>query len=187
MSALGASKARESQSPPQPQRVKILLVDDQPANLVSLEAILEDLGQDLVKATSGTEALRQLLKDEFAVILMDVRMPGMDGLETAAVIRERERSRHTPILFVTAHKDDEHLFRGYDAGAVDFLCKPINPLVLRSKVSVFVELRRKSELLKQHMAILEGRNAELEKSIRERRQQVTSPRRLSGLSTSRLT
>ena len=180
MSALGASKARESQSPPQPQRVKILLVDDQPANLVSLEAILEDLGQDLVKATSGTEALRQLLKDEFAVILMDVRMPGMDGLETAAVIRERERSRHTPILFVTAHKDDEHLFRGYDAGAVDFLCKPINPLVLRSKVSVFVELRRKSELLKQHMAILEGRNAELEKSIRERQRAEEEVRRLNA-------
>jgi len=168
MSALGTGKARESLLTPQAQKVKILLVDDRHANLVSLEAILEALGQDLVKAKSGADALRHLLKDDFAVILMDVRMPGMDGLETASLIRERERSRHTPILFVTAHKDDEHLFRGYDAGAVDFLCKPINPEVLRSKVSVFVELSRKSELLKQHMGILESRNAELEKLIHER-------------------
>ena len=164
----------------QTQKVKILLVDDRPANLLTLEAILEDLGQDLVKASSGKEALRHILKDDFAVILLDVKMPDMDGFETAALIRERERSRHTPILFVTAHKDDEHVFRGYYAGAVDFLYKPINAEVLRSKVSVFVELSRKSELLKQHMAMLESRNAELERLFQERQKADDEIRRLNA-------
>jgi CheY-like chemotaxis protein len=93
-------------------KVKILLVDDRPANLLTLESILEDLGQELVQATSGKEALRHLLRDDFAVILLDVKMPEMDGFETATLIRERERSRHTPIVFLTAHKDEEQLFRG---------------------------------------------------------------------------
>lgn len=161
-------------------RVKILLVDDRPANLMALESILEDLGQDLVKANSGKEALRHLLNDDFAVILLDVKMPEMDGFETATLIRERERSRHTPILFVTAHKDDEHIFRGYYAGAVDFLYKPINPEVLRSKVSVFVDLSRKTELLRQHTAMLENRNAELENAMREREQADAEVRRLNA-------
>src|SRR5690349_10886825 len=165
---------------PQTQKVKILLVDDRPANLFTLEAILEDLGQNLVKASSGKEGLHHLLKDDFAVILLDVKMPDMDGFETAALIRERERSRHTPILFVTAHKDDEHVFRGYYAGAVDFLYKPINAEVLRSKVSVFVELSRKSELLKQHMAMLESRNAELERLFQERQKADDEIRRLNA-------
>ena len=101
--------------------------------------------------------MRRILEDDFAVILLDVKMPDMDGFETATLIRERERSRHTPILFITAHRDDEHQFRGYYAGAVDFLYKPINPEVLRSKVSVFVDLSRKNELLKQQAR--EPRNA----------------------------
>jgi CheY-like chemotaxis protein len=117
-----------------PPKVKILLVDDRPANLLTLESILEDLGQEIVKATSGKEALRHLLKDDYAVILLDVKMPEMDGFETATLIRERDRSRHTPIVFLTAHKEEEHLFRGYYAGAVDFLKKPIQQEVLRSKV-----------------------------------------------------
>ncbi len=162
------------------QKVKILMVDDRPANLLSLEAILEDLGQDLIKANSGKEALRYLLNNDFAVILLDVKMPEMDGFECAALIRERERSRHTPILFVTAHKDDEHLFRGYYAGAVDFLYKPINPEVLRSKVSVFVELSRKNEQLKEHARMLEERNAELETAIEERRKAEDEVRRLNS-------
>src|SRR5689334_18619127 len=131
MAGFGEARVLNTQT----QRVKILLVDDRPANLFTLEAILEDLGQELVKAESGREALRHILKDDFAVILLDVNMPDMDGFETAALIRERERSRHTPIVFVTAHKNTEHLFRGYYAGAVDFLYKPFNAEVLRSKVS----------------------------------------------------
>src|ERR1700736_128195 len=151
----GVGEARDAGLPLQQERVKILIVDDRPANLLALQGILEDLGQELVKADSGKEALRRILNDDFAVILLDVKMPEMDGFETATLIRERERSRHTPILFITAHKDDEHLFRGYYAGAVDFLYKPINPEVLRSKVSVFVDLSRKNEQLRQHAHILE--------------------------------
>jgi signal transduction histidine kinase len=146
-------------------RVKIMLVDDRPANLLTLESILEDLGQEIVKATSGKEALRHLLRDDFAVILLDVKMPEMDGFETATLIRERERSRHTPIVFLTAHKDEEHLFRGYYAGAVDFLYKPINPEVLRSKVSVFVDLSLKTELLRMQTDVLQARNRELERTV----------------------
>jgi signal transduction histidine kinase len=153
-----------------PPRVKILLVDDREANLLTLESVLEDLGQEIVKATSGREALRHVLKDDFAVILLDVKMPEMDGFDTAALIRERERSRYTPIVFLTAHKDEEHVFRGYYAGAVDFLYKPINPEVLRSKVSVFVDLSLKSEMLRQQADILRTRNAELEDLVKQRRE-----------------
>lgn len=150
-------------------KVKILIVDDRPANLLTLESVLEDLGQEIVKATSGREALRSVLKEDYAVILLDVKMPDMDGFETAALIRERERSRHTPIVFLTAHKDEEHVFRGYYAGAVDFLYKPINPEVLRSKVAVFVDLSLKTEMLRQQAKVLQTRNAELEELVEQRR------------------
>jgi len=162
-----------------PRRAKILLVDDRPANLLALETILEDLGQELVRATSGKEALRHLLNDDFAVILLDVNMPEMDGFETATLIRERERSRHTPILFITAHRDDENQFRGYYAGAVDFMYKPINAEVLRSKVAVFVDLSRKTELLRTHAAALEARNAELERTVGELARAEAEVRRLN--------
>jgi PAS domain S-box-containing protein len=135
-------------------RVKILLVDDSSENLVSLEATLEGLGQELVSARSGLEALRYLLNDDFAAILLDVKMPGLDGFETAELIRSRKRSRHTPILFLTAYKNDEHLFRGYDLGAVDYLFKPIVPEILRSKVGVFVELSRNTALLQRQAEVL---------------------------------
>lgn len=135
-------------------RMKILLVDDNPENLVSLEATLESLGQSLVLARSGMEALRYLLDDDFAAILLDVKMPDMDGFQTAELIRARKRSRHTPILFLTGYKNDEHLFRGYDLGAVDFLFKPIVPEILRSKVGVFVELSRNTALLRRQADIL---------------------------------
>jgi signal transduction histidine kinase/DNA-binding response OmpR family regulator len=135
--------------------VNILLVDDQPANLLALEAILEGLGQNLVRAQSGPEALKRLLKDEFAVILLDVQMPGMDGLETAALIRQRDKTRHTPIIFLTAHeRTDAQTFRGYSLGAVDYLFKPLVPEVLRSKVAVFVELTRKTEQIKLQAELL---------------------------------
>ncbi|MGB6946322.1 MAG: ATP-binding protein [Bryobacteraceae bacterium] len=139
--------------PPQ-DRVKILLVDDTPDNLVSLEAALEGLGQQLVLASSGTEALRHLLDDDFAAILLDVKMPDMDGFQTAELIRSRKRSRHTPILFLTGYRSDEHLFRGYDLGAVDFLFKPIVAEILRSKVGVFVELSRNTALLRRQTEVL---------------------------------
>jgi signal transduction histidine kinase len=130
-------------------RMKILLVDDTPENLVSLEAALAGLGEDLVMAQSGREALRHLLNDDFAAVLLDVRMPEMDGFETAELIRSRPRSRQIPILFLTGYRNEEHLFRGYDLGAVDFLFKPIVPEVLRSKVAVFVELSRSNAKLRQ--------------------------------------
>src|SRR5689334_11993711 len=131
-------------------RVKILLVDDQPDNLLSAEAVLESLGQEIVKARSGREALRHLLDEDFALILLDVMMPGMDGFETAALIRQRERSRQTPIIFLTAlGKSEEYLFQGYEVGAVDYLFKPIIPEVLRSKAAVFVELHRKTLALQR--------------------------------------
>jgi PAS domain S-box-containing protein len=139
---------------PGQDRVKILLVDDTPDNLVSLEAALDGLGQELVLARSGMEALRHLLEDDFAAILLDVKMPDMDGFQTAELIRSRKRSRHTPILFLTGYKSDEHLFRGYDLGAVDFLFKPIVPEVLRSKVGVFVELSRNTALLRRQTEVL---------------------------------
>jgi two-component system, sensor histidine kinase and response regulator len=133
-----------------PFRVNILLVDDQPANLLALEAMLQGLGQNLVKAESGREALKWLLTHEFAVILLDVKMPDMDGFETAALIRERDKSRDTPIIFLTAaDKTHTEAVRGYAVGAVDYLVKPVVPEFVRSKVSVFVELAKKSELLRR--------------------------------------
>src|SRR6202045_4160552 len=149
-----ATPMRAASDQPVPERVKILLGDDTPENLISLEAALEGLGQDLVLAHSGMEALRHLLDEDFAAILLDVKMPEMDGFQTAELIRARKRSRHTPILFLTGYKSDEHLFRGYDLGAVDFLFKPIVPEVLRSKVGVFVELSRNTALLRRQAEIL---------------------------------
>src|SRR6202050_1586958 len=131
------------------QRMKILLVDDTPDNLVSIEAALSGLGEELVLANSGKEALRYLLDEDFAAILLDVRMPDMDGFETAELIRSRPRSKRIPILFLTGYRNEEHLFRGYDLGAVDFLFKPIVPEVLRSKVAVFVDLSRGNARLKE--------------------------------------
>jgi signal transduction histidine kinase len=152
---------------PQPlEPVKILLVDDQPENLLSASAVLESLGQEIIMAESGREALRHLLTNDFAVIVLDVMMPEMDGFETAALIRQRERSRLTPIIFLTAlGRSEEHMRRGYDLGAVDYMTKPFVPEILRSKVSVFVELHRKSDLLAQQSALLEQRNAELQHAI----------------------
>src|SRR6202789_3602143 len=150
-SALGISLPSENQAQ---HRVKILLVDDSAENLVSLEAALDGLGQELVLAHSGTEALRHLLDDDFAAILLDVKMPDMDGFQTAELIRSRKRSRNTPILFLTGYKSDEHLFRGYDLGAVDFLFKPVVPEILRSKVSVFVKLSQNTDLLRRQAEAL---------------------------------
>lgn len=127
-------------------KVNILLVDDRPDKLLALEAVLSDLGQNLYKARSGKEALRFLLEQNFAVILLDVTMPGMDGFETAALIRKRRQSQHTPIIFITSmNGSEEHITQGYSLGAVDYILSPIVPQILRSKVSVFVELHRRTE------------------------------------------
>ena len=150
-----------SRPPPAPQgeagaaapglaKANILLVDDEPKSLYALQQLLATLEQNLMIAQSGEEALRLALKNDFAVILLDVRMPGIDGFETARLIRSRERSRSTPIIFLTAAADEMNsMFRGYEVGAVDYLMKPVVPEVLKSKVSVFVELHRKSERLRE--------------------------------------
>jgi PAS domain S-box-containing protein len=146
-------------------KINILLVDDKVENLLALEAILEKLGENLVRATSGEEALRCLLHQDFAVILLDVQMPGMDGFDTATLIRNRGRSRHTPIIFLTAFStSDQMLFKGYALGAVDYLLKPLDPNILTSKVTVFVELFKKTEAVKQQAAQLVAVNAELRQS-----------------------
>lgn len=131
-------------------KVNILMVDDQPENLAALEATLSDLNQNLVKAHSGREALKQLLENDFAVILLDVQMPGMDGFETAKLIRQRRRSSTTPIIFLTAmYVEDAYSEMAYSLGAVDYLIKPFVPEILRSKVTVFVELFQKTEEVRQ--------------------------------------
>src|SRR5207253_2834244 len=128
---------------------------DQPSNLLALEAILQGQDRNFVKARSGLECLRCLLDDDFAVILMDVKMPGMDGFETAALIRQRERCQHTPIIFLTAFEtNDMQMFKGYSLGAVDYLFKPIVPEVLRAKVAVFVEIFQKTQQVKQQSELL---------------------------------
>jgi PAS domain S-box-containing protein len=151
-------------------RANILMVDDRPENLVALEAILQPLGHELVRAGSGEEALRQILRREIAVVLLDVQMPGMNGFETARLIKARERTRHLPIIFLTAiNKDEEYVFEGYAHGAVDYMFKPLNPAILRSKVAVFVDLFLKNEQIRQHRELLrqsELRALELEHRAR---------------------
>jgi CheY-like chemotaxis protein len=140
---------------------KVLAVDDRKENLLALEAILQGLPIEVVSVTSGDDALKRLLTDDFAVILLDAQMPGMDGFETATHIKNRERTRHIPILFLTAVDYDAHLaFRGYQAGAVDYITKPFDPWVLRSKIAVFVDLwRLTTELAAQAAASGELRGA----------------------------
>jgi len=146
-------------------KVNVLLVDDHPENLLALEAILDRLGQNLVRANSGAEALRCLLNQDFAVILLDVQMPGIDGFETATLIRNRDRSRDTPIIFLTAFSTNETMiFKGYSLGAVDYLIKPVDPAILTSKVTVFVDLFKKREQIKQQATELAAVNSELKKS-----------------------
>jgi PAS domain S-box-containing protein len=140
-----------------PDRPSVLLVDDRPENLLTLEAVLAPLELHLVRATSGEEALKALLEDDFAAVLLDVQMPGMDGFETAGFIRRRERSRLTPIIFLTAVSTDvSHVMRGYESGAVDYVLKPFDPLILRSKVSVFADLERERRGRTRSEALLLG-------------------------------
>lgn len=157
-------------------KVNILLVDDRQENLVALESLLSALDQNLVRASSGTEALKHLLDSDFAVILLDVQMPEIDGFETAALIRNREKSRHIPIIFLTAiNKSERHVARGYSVGAVDYVFKPFDPDILKAKVSTFVELSKKTqelqaEIVQRKRAEEEVRrlNRTLEERVRER-------------------
>ena len=136
----------------EPQRPRVLLVDDDERNLLAVATVLEDLGE-VVLARSGEEALRHLLKGEFAVILLDVYMPGMDGYETAQIIRTRDQTKGIPIVFLSAvNKEAEHLMRGYSMGAVDYVFKPVDPVILRSKVSVFVDLFAKTKEIERKAA-----------------------------------
>ena len=131
-------------------KAKILVVDDLPENRLSYQAILEELQQEIVLVGSGEEALKEILKNEFAVILLDVNMPGLDGLETGALIRSRKRSAHTPIIFVTAFADDLRISEGYALGAVDYIASPVVPEILRAKVRVFVDLFRLNAQIRRH-------------------------------------
>ena len=162
-----------------PSPVKLLLVDDKPENLHSLCAVLDRPGFQFVTAGSGTEALEHLLREDFAVIVLDVRMPDMDGFETARLIRERERSENTPIIFLTGHVGSDSMFKGYEMGAVDYLVKPFVPAILRAKVAVFAELFRAQ--LKLQAEIAERQRAEeqvralntgLEARVAERTQEL---------------
>lgn len=156
---------------------KVLIVDDHAPNRLAVEAVLEPLKVDLVMASSGEEALRRLLEHEFAVLLLDVHMPGMDGIETAKLIKEAKRTRHTPIIFLTAvSADAEHIFRGYQHGAVDYLVKPLDPNALRAKVSVFIDLYVQSERIK-HQAMLLAEHARLYEEERRARAEAEAAMR----------
>jgi signal transduction histidine kinase len=152
-------------------KINILLVDDNPANLLSLETVLQAPDRNLVRAFSGGEALKYLLNKDAAVILLDVRMPNMDGIETAALIRGRERTRDVPIIFLTAYDSagGEYVTQGYALGAVDYITKPVDPDALKSKVAVFVELFRKTEQIKALYADLQRHAAALEQEIADRK------------------
>jgi len=158
----------------EPHSTSILLVDDHASNLLALEAILEPMGQRLVKASSGKEALRWLLREDFALILLDVQMPSMDGFETARIIRQRERTRYTPIIFLTAHgRDEANLVHGYAAGAADYVVKPFHPDVLRWKAEAFVALHlRQRALQRQEAALWERERKVLERHGEERFRRV---------------
>lgn len=164
------SSARED-APSDPGVADILIVDDNSANLLALEAALSTVGERVVRAQSGEEALRLLLQHDFALILLDVQMPAMDGFETARLIRERRRSRYTPIIFVTAHgRDDESILEAYKLGAVDFLFKPVVAEVLQSKAMVFVELqRRASQVARQSELLRAAERREHERAMEEER------------------
>src|SRR5262245_44899529 len=144
-----------------PETVKLLLVDDRPDKLLALSTLLEGEGRTLFLANSGREALRHVLRHEFAVILLDINMPSMDGFETAELIRQRKSSRSTPIIFLTAEGDEMHVARSYSLGAVDYILTPVVPDVLRTKVGVFVELFRKTQQVKHQADSLRRRARQL--------------------------
>ena len=151
--------------------VAILLVDDRPENLLALEGLLESPGLNIVKASSGNEALGLMLEHDFALVLLDVQMPGMDGFETAELMRGTEKTRQVPIIFVTAiSTEQQHVFKGYEAGAVDYLFKPIVPEFLRTKVRVFCELFQQKNIIRKQLREIEEKNELLQKRLDEIKQ-----------------
>lgn len=163
------TKGSQAYASTENEPIEILIVDDSSDKLLALEAALTDLGQTIVKAESGSEALRLILKREFAVILLDINMPAMDGFETAALIRQRKSSKHTPIIFVTSFSTaDVEVYRGYALGAVDYLFTPVTPEVLRSKVTVFVELAKKTrEIQRQSEALRRAEEERMQRKLDE--------------------
>ena len=138
------------------ERPKVLVVDDRPENRTTLEALLEDMPVEVLCAASGDEALGLMLEHTFAVVLMDVQMPGMDGFETVSLMRKHQRTRHTPVVFVTAISFERRFVnQGYEVGAVDYMFKPLDPVILRCKVTVFVELFEMTRLLAEKNSELE--------------------------------
>ena len=150
------------------EKINILLVDDRPENLLAIEAIIEKDEYNLVKASSGEEALKCLLKDKFALILLDVQMPGMDGFTTAKIIKAREKTKNIPILFITANNmESEHIFMGYSVGAIDYILKPVDPLILKAKVEGFVDIYKMELKLVQQAAMLTAKTIELENANKD--------------------
>ena len=176
-----APMAAETELPPEEGGdVSVLIVDDNPAKILALETAVAPLGVQIVHANSGRDALKQLLDREFATVILDVNMPGMDGFETAQLIRGRPRSAHTPIIFVSAiNLGDTDVLRGYSLGAVDYILAPVIPEILRAKVSVFVELQRKTAEVKRHAQKLEQRTRELQES----QNQLRLAERMAALGT----
>ncbi|MET7453266.1 response regulator [Streptomyces sp. NPDC005574] len=155
------------------ERASILLVDDMEDNLIALEAVLRSLNEPLVRARSGEEAMKALLRRPFALVLLDVRMPGMDGFETAANIKRLDQTRDVPIIFLTGAEDDSgYAFRGYATGAADYLTKPFDPWVLRAKVSVFLDLHRKTRQLERLLARQHGEDGEIGTRLAELEDQL---------------
>src|SRR6266699_1237140 len=161
---------------PRPSKANILVVDDEPRSLVAMQQLLSGSDRNVVPVGSGKEALRQILKTQFAIVLLDIRMPEMDGFETAALIRKLKRSRYTPIVFLTAAGEHtEWVQRGYEVGAVDYIFKPVDPEALKSKVAVFVDLNKRSADLATQLLVhrsaqrdLLRAKDDLEVKIRER-------------------
>src|SRR5689334_16933035 len=161
---------------PDTRKANVLLVDDKAENLLALESVLEELGQNLIRASSAREALRHLLLEDFALILLDVQMPGLSGFELAELIRERERTQHTPIIFISAESiNEQFIFKGYSLGAVDYLTKPVEPEILKSKVRFFSkvflqqdQIRRQAVDLSEANTRLDELNAVLEERVRLR-------------------
>lgn len=156
------------------ERAKILMVDDRPENLLALEAILGPMDLDLVRANSGEEALRALLQADFALILLDAQMPGMDGFDTAARIKRRSRTKDVPIIFLTAADSEQrNSYRGYAAGGADYISKPFDPWILRAKVQVFVDLWVAGRLQATQAAMLRDRNGDRDEALGAMRRCVT--------------
>src|ERR1700760_3688810 len=165
-------------------KVNILMVDDQPAKLLSYEVILSDLGENLIKATSASEALNVLLKTDIAVVLMDVSMPDLDGFELADVIRQHPRFQKTAIIFISGvHLTDSDKIQGYRSGAVDYISVPVVPEVLRAKISIFVDLHRKTRMLEKLNNELENRVNERTDELRRREEQFRTRAELLDLAT----